>query len=408
MSDNSESEHDHSDIIVVLNYIFLFVGVLGNIAVIIHNIFLNYDKTPSSWLVTHLALADLLVCLILYPTKLVQLLHEEMRGKELAFCKIEHATFYVSLFLSIMILLSITIDKYLYIAKPLKYPLIVRTRRTRILLSCIWLAALVQFPLIYNYTMYISQECDGEKCYLSTTRLPTTRLSTIKQECEREKCVLPPPVVWLQVILQLAAICVMTILNYKMFKIAKDQRQRMASELVLQPQLQSEQVQSEQVQSEQVQSEQVQSEQVQSEQVQSEQVQSEQVQSEQVQSEQVQSEQVQSEQVQSEQVQSEQVQSEKNMTWLRHLAKELKAMKTFAIIVGVLTFCFVPYIVTNIIRVLDDDSCVLHTTYLIILHLVGVNSIANAFIYALKHKKYIRAYRKLLSSAWARLFPQNN
>jgi cation transport ATPase len=208
-----------------------------------------------------------------------------------------------------------------------------------------------------------------------------------------------------------------------MFKIVKDQRQRMASELVLQPQLQSEQVQSEQVQSEQVQSEQlqseqvqseqvqseqVQSEQVQSEQVQSEQVQSEQVQSEQVQSEQVQSEQVQSEQVQSEQVQSEQVQSEKNMTWLRHLAKELKAMKTFAIIVGVLTFCFVPYIVTNIIRVLDDDSCVLHTTYLIILHLVGVNSIANAFIYALKHKKYIRAYRKLLSSAWARLFPQNN
>ncbi|CAB4009960.1 U5 small nuclear ribonucleo 200 kDa helicase, partial [Paramuricea clavata] len=72
-----------------------------------------------------------------------------------------------------------------------------------------------------------------------------------------------------------------------MFKIVKDQRERMASEFVLQPR-------------------------------------------------------------QSEQVQSEQVQFEQNMTWLRHLAKELKAMKTFGIIVGVLTCCFVPYIVANV------------------------------------------------------------
>jgi hypothetical protein len=132
-----------------------------------------------------------------------------------------------------------------------------------------------------------------------------------------------------------------------MFKIAKDQRQRMALEFVLQPR-------------------------------------------------------------QSEQVQSEQVQSEENMTWLRHLEKELKAMKTYAIVVGVLTFCFVPYIVANVICISDYDSYFSHTTYLIILQLVGINSIANAFIYALRHKKYIRAYRELFSSAWAQLFPQNN
>ena len=104
-------------------------------------------------------------------------------------------------------------------------------------------------------------------------------MDTTRQKHEQEECVFPPPVIiWLEVILQLAAICVMTILNYKMFKIAKDHKQRMASEFVLQPQ-QLEQIQSEQVQSEQVQSEQAQSEQVQSEQAQSEQVQSEQAQS---------------------------------------------------------------------------------------------------------------------------------
>ena len=252
-----------------------------------------------------------------------------------------------------MILLSITIDKYLYIAKPLKYPLIVRTRRTRILLSCIWLAALVQFALICIYID--TKECEREKCYFPTTGSPTTgspttgstttHLRTIKQECEqeyeREECVLPLPVVWLEVILELATICVMTILNYKMFKIVKDQRQRMASEFVLQPQ------------------------------------------------------------------QSEQIQSEQNMTWLRHLATELKAMKTFAIIVGVLTFCFVPYIFMNVVWILGHDPFS-DTTYPTLLHLVGINSIANAFIYALRHKKYTRAYTKLFSSAWARFFPHNN
>ena len=335
-------------ILVTLYFIFLFVGVLGNIAVIIYNIFLNHDKTPSSWLVTHLAFADLLVCLIIYPKKIVWFFDAVERVDRLVFCKVKQTTFYVSLFLSIMILLCITIDKYLYIAKPLKYPLIVRTRRTRILLSCIWLAALAQ--LIYIY-MHTRQKCIPEKCCLPTTRLHTTGSNTTKPEYEREICVLPRPVVWLQVILQLTAICVMAILNYKMFRIVKDQRQRMASEFVLQPQ-------------------------------------------------------------QSKQVQSKQVQSEQNMTWLRHLAKELKAMKTFAIIVGVLTFCFVPYIVTNMLRILDyrvsDYPAWFQKLGWIVLQLVGINSIANAFIYALRHKKYIRAYRKLFSSAWARLFPQNN
>ena len=80
-------------------------------------------------------------------------------------------------------------------------------------------------------------------------------------------------------------------------------------------------------------------------------------------------------------------------------------MKTFAIIVGVLTCCFVPCIVMNMLRISRYGSCFTHTARLIANELVGINSIANAFIYALRHKKYTQAYRKLFSSAWARLFP---
>ena len=260
-------------------------------------------------------MADLLVCLTFYPRKIVRFFHAGVKNEDLV-CKISRTTIYVSLFLSIMMLLSITIDKYLYIAKPLKYPLIVTTRKTSKLLTCIWLAALVQLPLIY--------------------------ISMVPNKKGKPKCSYPQHVVWLHIIQQLAAICVMTTLNYKMFKIVKEQRQRMASEFVLHPQ------------------------------------------------------------------QSEQIQSEQNMTGLRHLAKEIKAVKTFAIIVGVLTCCFVPYIVLNVFSASNRYSCSLYTPYMIIRELVGINSIANAFIYALRHKKYTRAYGKLFSSAWARLFPQNN
>ena len=165
---------------------------------IIYNIFLNQEKTPSSRLVTHLALADLLVCLTLYPTQIVQSFHEEVKDDH-QFWTITRTAIYIS----IMMLLSITTDKYLYIAKPLKYPLIMTTRRTSKLLTCIWLAALViQLPLIC-----ISRD-HNKTC--------------IKYHCLRL-------VLWLQIIQQLAAICVMTTLNYKMFKIVKEQRQRMAS-----------------------------------------------------------------------------------------------------------------------------------------------------------------------------------
>ncbi len=370
-----------SNVCFAFSFIFLFLGVLGNTAVIIYNIFLNKDKTPSSWLIKHLAFADLLVCLAFYLTKIIKILarvrHEEPVQS------IQHATLYFSLFLSMMMLLSITIDKYLYIAKPLKYPLIMTPQRVSILLRCIWLAAMAQLPPIYIY---------NNKNNNDYPRADLVLLS----------------------IQQLVTICVIIMLNYKMFKIVKDQRQRMASEVVLQ-ELQPEKVQSERLQpqqeqaeSAQIQSEQAQSvdkrksEQEQSEQVQSEQVQSQQIQSKQIKSKEIQSEQVQSKQKESERIKLEQVQSEQNRTWLRNLAVELKAMKTFAIIVGVLTCTFVPYFVVNMIPTSD---CRLGR---IAWELVGINSIANAFIYALRHKKYIRAYRQLFSAAWTRLFLQNN
>ena len=62
---------------VVFKFTAIIIGVLGNGTVIIHTIFLNKEKTATSYLVGNLALADLLVCLTFYPiwiTEFVQIM----------------------------------------------------------------------------------------------------------------------------------------------------------------------------------------------------------------------------------------------------------------------------------------------------------------------------------------------
>ena len=134
----------------------------------------------------------------------------------------------------------------------------------------------------------------------------------------KKKCQKPSAAVYLQILCTLVPIGVIAILNYKLFKIVKEQRQRI---VVLQ---------------------------------------------------------------QPPHKQSEQVQSKQNQTWLRRLAIELKAVKTFAIISGVLIFCFAPHIVLSVMEVMSY-GCL---TIPIGKHMVAINSIVNAYIYALKHRKY--------------------
>ena len=290
--------------------VFLPVGVVGNSAVIIYNIFLNHDKTQSSRLLTNLAVADLLVCLAIYPAKTVRAFYNQ-QTKDNEYFKNFHLIYFASLFLSIMFLLVITIDKYLYIAKPLKYPMIVTKRRIFILISCIWLAALVQPAIVYTFYRFYCTNEDQK----------------------------PNAVAYLQILYTLVPIGVIAILNYKLFKIVKEQRQGL---IVLQ-QLPHEE--------------------------------------------------------------SEQVRSEQNQTWLRRLATELKAVKTFAIIVGFLILCFVPHTVVNVMKIVTKSDRVMCQ---ISKQLVAMNSIVNAYIYALRHRKYRKAYKQLLVSAWARLFHAPN
>ena len=175
-------------------------------------------------------------------------------------------------------LLSITVDRYVFIKQPLRYHPIVTSRRVKAVLSAICLAAAVQIPIVPTYSK----------------RQP-------KPENNRSK--------ELNLFLLSILIVVIAILNYKILKIVK-QRKWKTQRNVVNP----------------------------------------------------------------EQAEPEEMQQQHDVAWLRQLLKQMRAIKTFTIISGVLTVYFVLYF-----------------------EVVYINSIANDFIYALRHGMYLKAYKKLFS-----------
>ena len=116
---------------IVFKFISMVIGVLGNVTVIIHTIFFNKEKTATSYLVGNLAFADLLVCLTFYPIWIIEFIQIMLNidNDQDLFCRFSRATMWAFMFASIATLFAITVDRYLYIVKPLRYLQIVTHRR---------------------------------------------------------------------------------------------------------------------------------------------------------------------------------------------------------------------------------------------------------------------------------------
>ena len=151
---------------VVFKFIAMIIGVLGNVTVIIHTIFSNKEKTATSYLVGNLALADLLMCLTFYPTWIIEFIQIMLNidNDQDLFCKFSRATVWAFMFASVATLLAITVDRYLFIVRPLRYPQIVTHRRVFLVVSGIWITAccifIVWFIHIISYRNEFRSFCN--------------------------------------------------------------------------------------------------------------------------------------------------------------------------------------------------------------------------------------------------------
>ena len=126
---------------VVIKFIAMIIGVGGNTTVIIYTIFLSKEKTMTSYLVGNLALADLMMCLTFYPIWIIEIIETilNIESDQNLFCKFSRSSSYALLFASVATLLAITVNRYLYLVRPLTYPLIVTKRRVFTSILGIWL-----------------------------------------------------------------------------------------------------------------------------------------------------------------------------------------------------------------------------------------------------------------------------
>ena len=148
----------------------MIIGVLGNITVLIYTIFASKEKTATSYLVANLALADLLVCLTFYPIWIIEFIQTilNIESHQDVFCKLSRSGMKALLFASVATLLAITVDRFIYIVKPLKYPLIVTKRRVFVAMSGIWLTACCVFTVFLVYFRK-SNEKLRSYCYINDT-----------------------------------------------------------------------------------------------------------------------------------------------------------------------------------------------------------------------------------------------
>lgn len=131
---------------IVFKVIAMLLGIIGNASVIIYTVFVNKEKTASSYLVANLALADILMCLTtpIWIAEFVKTLLDIESDQDL-FCNLSRSTIWALLFASASSLIAITVDRYLYIVKPLRYAVIVKMQRVFVSILAIWLASCCRF-----------------------------------------------------------------------------------------------------------------------------------------------------------------------------------------------------------------------------------------------------------------------
>ena len=294
---------------VVFKFIAMIIGVLGNVTVIIYTIFISKEKTATSYLVGNLALADLLVCLTLYPAWIIEFIRIILNidSDQDLFCKFSRATVLAFMFASIATLLAITVDRYVYIVKPLRYPLIVTHRRVFLAVAGIWITACCLLIVFYIHYKSFGVQFRSY-CYT---------LGSIKH--------------FTHVIVGYFPLALIILLNFHILLVARRQRKRILAETMISM------------------------------------------------------------------VQNSTEESANRMNFVVKFFVALKAAKTFAIVVAVLTFCILTPTVVGRMAI-EFYSVRFQQIWYVVFNYEfnGINSVVNAFIYGMRHVKYRKAYLHII------------
>ncbi|XP_028409323.1 probable G-protein coupled receptor No9 [Dendronephthya gigantea] len=287
--------------LIVLKSFCLICGVLGNFGVMMYNLYTKNDKTPTGYLVANLACADLLTCLTVYPTWIAEfgMILAGEQSDQTFFCKFSYTIARQFICVSTLTLLAITVDRYIYISSPLRYPLIMTWRKTYVILLSIWICASLYSPIVAIY---------------------------IEPGNVRTMCLEPIAVALIASIIYIVVpMGVIFYCNCKIFRLARGQIRRMHAS---------------------------------------------------------------------------RVDSNHDTPSASSFTSEMKAIKTFVIVIGVFLLCCVPYAILLLVKSCD---CVPDVAIVLLGDLVLANSIMNPIIYGMRQQEYKNFYRQFFFVIRSRL-----
>lgn len=195
--------------VIITSCVCLLLGILGNVGVIIYNIFMNHTKTPTTYFVTNLAVSDIIVCCSFFPTWIVkssQILGGREVGSANMICKISVSISGTSVALSVANLLAITIDRFIFISRPLKYPVIMTWEKTYFILSVVWVLCSIDAGILFFQNQ---DETDLIYCRTNSQTILAIDLFTFY-----------------------IPVLTLIYLNYKIFKVARRQGRQVTSQPV--------------------------------------------------------------------------------------------------------------------------------------------------------------------------------
>ena len=131
--------------LVILKCVFCLLGTVGNVVVFIYQAFVNRGKSPNSYFVANLVLADLIVCLTVYPAWISDsvLIISPVESGPKILCRFSYVIGSLSLALSALALLGCHVRSiYLYSQTSIHYLSIMTPKRTFTILACVWILSL--------------------------------------------------------------------------------------------------------------------------------------------------------------------------------------------------------------------------------------------------------------------------
>ncbi|NWV63110.1 GPR34 protein, partial [Malurus elegans] len=155
-------ENSLSFALVVFYSIIFVVGLVGNIIALFAFLCIHQKRNSIQVYLLNVAVADLLLifCLpfrILYHTSVIQF------GWIL--CKIVGTLFYMNMYISIVLLGLISLDRYIKINKSVKRPKMLTTTRSVQICCTVWAVALTGFIVVVAPSFFKTEESNSTLCF---------------------------------------------------------------------------------------------------------------------------------------------------------------------------------------------------------------------------------------------------